>query len=181
MGDSTKPTNHIRYLGDSARYGLIFKIVLVPEGKKKIATLKVTVWEGTEDGNGDPMFDKPFVVSAQNPDQSIPTNGVRARRTVSIAQIERNVEGQDGYERTGSYFGLSRNFFSQHVPVGIGDVPIGTGVDLEPVQLLRHNAGWQLWTSQWSSKTLSCPPTGGIVGFDHFQQWYRGHEWIDLR
>lgn len=145
----------------------------------RLSALKVTVWEGTEDGIGDPMFDKPFIVPAQNPDRSIPTNGVRVRRTVSIAQIEMNVRGQGGYKPTGSYFGLWRNFFSQHVPVGIGNVPVGTGVDLEPVQLLRYNDDWQLWPSQ--SKTLSCPPTGGIVGFDHFQQWHRGHEWIDLR
>ena len=178
VSDPTKPTNHIRYLGESARYGLIFEIVLMPEGKKKIATLKVTVWEGTEDGIGDPMFDKPFVVAAQNPDRSVPTDSVRVRRTVSIAQ--KNVRSEGGYRRTGSYLGLLSNSFS-HVPVGIGHVPIGTGVNLEPVQLLRYDLSWHLWTSQWSSKTLSCPPTGGIVGFDHFQQWYRGHEWIDLR
>jgi len=176
VGDPNKPGNHIRYDNNlGAQYGLIIEIQLLPKGKEKIATVRIKAWEGSEDGVGDPLFDKPLVTAAKDPKRNIPTQGVRVRRMASIAQVSRNVS-TDGYKRTGSFLGTSQR------PVGVGVVPIITGIPLEEARLYRQNIGFQLWIPSLTDEVRNCPPTG-VVGatFNQQERWYRERIWIDLR
>lgn len=175
VGDPNKLGNHIRYDNNlGAHFGLIVEIQLLPEGKGKIATARIKAWEGSEDGLGDPLFDKPLVAAAKDPERSIPTQGVRVRRIASIAQVEVHVRPA-GYKRTGSYLGTRQR------PVGVGVVPIITGNDLDEVQLYRHNIGWQVWTADVTEQVINCPASIVNANFSHNERWFRERLWIDLR
>jgi len=155
-------------------YGLILQIEFIPDLKKKQVATKIRAWEGSKDGRGEPFFAKPLVVTVKEV-KDLP-NRLELRQTVSIAQ--KNLPRNYYCRRTTNRFGLWRNFFSQHVPVGVGHMPVVQGSDLDSVQLLLPDGRWAQWTSQLPSQVLLCPPGIGSANYDHYDRWYRGHIWI---
>jgi hypothetical protein len=176
-GDAKKASNHIRYFGSSLQYGLILQIELFADVRRKQVATKVQAWEGTEDGQGEPFFTKPLVVAVKEV-KDLPSR-LEIRQTISIPQNRL----PDNYycQRSATRLGLWRNSpYSQHVPIGIGHIPVGLGIDLDPVTLLRPSGRWELWTLGLTSMVLQCPTGLPAANYDHYDgsRWYRGHIWI---
>ena len=179
VGSPKKVLNHIPYhTSSAAQYGLIFEIEFIADVKKKQVVTKVRSWSATDDaGFGDPLFEKPFVLTAKEV-RRLPNreSQLEIRQTVSIAQ---NRLRSQFCARTDTRFGLWRNFYGQRVPVGVGRIPIGQGIDLLPVQLMVLDGQRQRWVDWQVGRLLLCPSNiSGAANYRDYAEWHRGYVWI---